>query len=94
MMIIKYCFRKKKRFILLHLFVQINLHSMINTKFNLNILFIHFYKITFVLQSNQVKRFAQESRFGFVVQNLNPFFVRTSQIEIEKRTSRVKPRFE
>ena len=46
------------------------------------------------LQSNQVKRFAQESRFGFVVQNLNPFFVRTSQIEIEKRTSRVKPLFE
>ena len=26
-----------------------------------------------ILQSNQVKRFAQESRFGFV-QNLNPFF--------------------
>ena len=94
MMIIKYCFRKKKRFILLYLLVQINLPSMINTKFNLNILFIHFYKITFVLQSNQIKRFAQESRFGFVVQNLNPFFVRTSQIEIEKRTSRVKPRFE
>ena len=47
-----------------------------------------------VLQSNQVKRFAQESRFGFVVQNLNPFFVRTSQTEIEKRTSRVKLRFE
>ena len=47
-----------------------------------------------VLQSNQVKRFAQESRFDFVVQNLNPFFVRTSQIEIEKWTSRVKPRFE
>ena len=46
------------------------------------------------LQSNQVKRFAHESRFGFVVQNLNPFLVRTSQIEIEKRTSRVKPRFE
>ena len=91
MMIIKYCFRKKKRFILLYLLVQINLPSMINTKFNLNILFIHFYKITFVLQSNQIKRFAQESRFGFVVQNLNPFFVRTSQIEIEKRTSRVKP---
>ena len=39
------------------------------------------------LQSNQVKRFAQESRFGFVVQNLNPFFVRTSQIEMEKWTS-------
>ena len=38
------------------------------------------------LQSNQVKRFAQESRLGFVVQNLNPFFVQTSQIEIEKRT--------
>ena len=47
-----------------------------------------------VLQSNQVKRFVQESRFGFVVQNLNPFFIRTSQIEIEKRTSRVKARFE
>ena len=33
-----------------------------------------------LLQSNQVKRFAQESRFGFVVQNLNSFFVRTSQV--------------
>ena len=32
------------------------------------------------LQSNQVKRFAQESRFGFVVQNLYSFFVRTSQL--------------
>ena len=37
----------------------------------------------FLLQSNQVKRFAQESRFGFVVQNLNSFFVRTSQVQIE-----------
>ena len=42
------------------------------------------YNLHVVLQPNQVKRFAQESRFGFVVQNLNPFFVRTSQIEIEK----------
>ena len=33
-----------------------------------------------LLQSNQDRRFAQESRFGFVVQNLSSFFVRTSQL--------------
>ena len=46
------------------------------------------------LQSNQVKRFAQESRFGFLVQNLNLFFVQTSQLYIKKWTSQVKPRFQ
>ena len=40
-------------------------------------------KNAWLLQSNQVKHFAQESRFGFVVQNLNSFFVRTSQVQIE-----------
>ena len=30
--------------------------------------------------------FAQESRFGFVVQNLNSFFVRTSQLSLNRKT--------